>query len=510
MQMEHYAMYLRKSRADLALEALGEGETLARHKTMLLALAEKYEIPENAITEYHEIVSGESIQDRPEMQRLLEDVYRRKYVGVLVVEVERLARGNTKDQGEVANAFQYSSTKIITPAKIYDPNNEFDQEYFEFGLFMSRREYKTIRRRLEAGRQQSVQEGNYVGARRLYGYDIVRKSKRDRILVPIPEEAEVVKMVFTWAAYEKIGPAKIASRLNAMGVKATLADEWSRSTIRSMLQNVHYIGQVRWYTRTRRQEYDGSTGALVKKYVYDKQAVRTYPGKHEPIISEELFQAAQAAAALRNPPTKSACKLSNPFAGLLHCKHCGKSLRYQPYPSGPPWLLHETSSLCHIKSVKFEQVSDSIINALTNYIQNYTVAAQQNNDNTAIVAWESSLNALHGELEKAEKRRQRLFDAFEDGVYDRDEFLERKAACNHAIDEIRAKINATECEKPVHIDYAQKITDLHAMINCIKSETTSADDKNRFLRQFISDITLDTIDLGDKKGATPVTDVRLK
>lgn len=508
--MEQYAMYLRKSRADLALEDLGEGETLARHKTMLCALAEKYEIPETAITEYREIVSGESIQDRPEMQRLLADVYKRKYIGVLVVEVERLARGNTKDQGEVANAFQYSGTKIITPAKIYDPRNEFDQEYFEFGLFMSRREYKTIQRRLEAGKQQSVQEGNYVGARRLYGYEIVRQSKRDRILVPIPEEAEIVKLVFNWAAYENLGPAKIASRLNAMGVKATMAGEWGRSTIRSMLQNVHYIGLVRWYTRTQRRVYDDATGELVKKYVYSKDTVQTYPGKHQPIVSEELFAAAQIAAGLRNPPTKSACRLSNQFAGLMHCKHCGKSLRYQTCPSGSTWLIHETSSLCHIKAVKFDQVADSVVEALKKYIGNYEIAAHNTNDGTALAAWKSSVQAMYAELERAVKRRQRLFDAFEDGVYDKNEFVERKAACNWTIDEIKGKIKAAEAEKPLDINYKQKITDLHAMISCIQSSHTSAEDKNRFLRQFIADITLDTINLGDKKGATPVTDVRLK
>ena len=41
---EMYAMYLRKSRADIELEALGEGETLAKHKIMLFNLAAKHDI----------------------------------------------------------------------------------------------------------------------------------------------------------------------------------------------------------------------------------------------------------------------------------------------------------------------------------------------------------------------------------------------------------------------------------------------------------------------------------
>ena len=99
-----YAMYLRKSRADIELEALGEGETLRKHQAMLENLAAKHDIHPDQIVIYREIVSGESIQDRPEVQKLLEDVYAKKYKGVLVVEVERLARGNTKDQGEVQSS----------------------------------------------------------------------------------------------------------------------------------------------------------------------------------------------------------------------------------------------------------------------------------------------------------------------------------------------------------------------------------------------------------------------
>ena len=144
---EVYCKYLRKSREDMELEKYEEVDTLARHDKILEEYAQKHKL--NVIHTYREVVSGESIDERNEMQKLLRDVEAGKWAGVLVVEVERLARGDTSDQGIVANAFKYSSTKIITPVKTYDPTNEFDEEYFEFGLFMSRREYKTINRRLQ-------------------------------------------------------------------------------------------------------------------------------------------------------------------------------------------------------------------------------------------------------------------------------------------------------------------------------------------------------------------------
>lgn len=113
-----YCLYLRKSRADMEAEAHGEGETLARHEKILLELAKR---DHYSITQiYREIVSGETIASRPVVQHLLQEVEDGKWEGVLVVEVERLARGDTIDQGVMAQAFKYSNTKIITPLKVYN------------------------------------------------------------------------------------------------------------------------------------------------------------------------------------------------------------------------------------------------------------------------------------------------------------------------------------------------------------------------------------------------------
>lgn len=122
--MTAYAIYLRKSRVDLEAEAAGSGDTLARHRNTLLELAAARQLSVSKI--YEEVVSGDTIAARPQMQQLLSDVEAGRWEGVLVMEVERLARGDTIDQGLVAQAFKFSDTRIITPVKSYDPNNEFD------------------------------------------------------------------------------------------------------------------------------------------------------------------------------------------------------------------------------------------------------------------------------------------------------------------------------------------------------------------------------------------------
>ena len=152
-----YCMYLRKSRKDLELERLQPGSTLARHESILCSLAKSLTISVQSI--YREVGSGDTIQDRPVMQQLLTEVEKGLWEGVLVMEIERLARGDSIDQGIVTRTFQYSRTRIITPYKIYEPGNDFDLEYFVFSLFMFRREYKTINHRMQSGRLASVREG---------------------------------------------------------------------------------------------------------------------------------------------------------------------------------------------------------------------------------------------------------------------------------------------------------------------------------------------------------------
>jgi DNA invertase Pin-like site-specific DNA recombinase len=308
-----YCLYLRKSRADLEAEARGEGETLKRHEQILLELAKKLNL--NITKIYREIVSGETIAARPVMQQLLVDVEQGMWDGVLVMEIERLARGDTIDQGIVAQTFKYSNTKIITPMKTYDPQNEFDEEYFEFGLFMSRREYKTINRRLQNGRIASAKEGKYMGNIPPYGY-IRKKLQNDKgyTLEPFPEQADIVRLIFELytkgelqpdGTYKRLGTSLIARKLNDLHIPPAKADIWVTSSIQNILRNPIYVGKIRWNWRQ-----------TVKKMV-DGQIEKTRPRKganeyllsdgiHEALVDKQTWNLAQEF--LSNNPSKPAPK----------------------------------------------------------------------------------------------------------------------------------------------------------------------------------------------------------
>ncbi len=303
-----YSLYLRKSRADLEAEERGEGETLARHEKMLIELARRYGFSIGKI--YREIVSGESIEARPVVQELLKDVESGRWKGVLVVEVERLARGDTMDQGRVAKSFKFSNTKIITPIKIFDPNDECDEEYFEFGLFMSRREYKTINRRLQRGRVSSVKEGKYVGSVAPFGYDRVKLVKDKGYTLAKNDEAPVVEKMFQIYAYNEIAINEVVRRLNLAGFKPRKAKEWTISAVKDILSNPIYIGKIRWDSRKTVKEYRNG------KIVNTRPRNENYTlcdGLHEPIIDMETWNIVQEKRSKHTPAVIHNKVIQNPL-----------------------------------------------------------------------------------------------------------------------------------------------------------------------------------------------------
>ena len=486
-----YCLYLRKSRADLELEARGEFETLARHEAQLMEIADRMGLYIAKI--YRELVSGESIEDRPQMQQLLNDIYEGKYEGVLVMEIERLARGNTTDQGRVAEAFKISNTKIITPTKTYDPNDEYDEEYFEFSLFMSRKEYKTIRRRMQAGTIASVKEGNYLGAHRPYGYNIVKKGRNNRTLEIFEEEAEVIRMMFDWYVNDGLTFGEIAKKLSSMGIPTQRKTqlEWSHGTVRDMLSNVVYIGKVRWSARKWTKEYDDGKLVKVRRRQSEKNQI-IVQGKHPAIVTDELFQKAMERRKTRSVPINHLMKIQNPLSGILKCKQCGMSL-VRNVPQGkesgyPARVRHRSTKQCKIKTAPLDDVVKAVIDGLKVHIEDFTFKMTNDDENRRYKQREAEINRLMAELHKLKVTRSNLFELMEDGTYTKEEFKERKKVVTSKIQTVEATLERVEAEQIQPIDYQEKIYKFTDVIEKLKDESVDAKLKNDLLKDIIKHI----------------------
>jgi site-specific DNA recombinase len=445
-------------------EAHGEGETLARHEKTLLELAKRQHLNVSQI--YREIVSGETIAARPVMQQLLTDVEQRKWTGVLVMEVERLARGDTMDQGLVAQTFKYSDTKIITPMKTYDPTNEFDEEYFEFGLFMSRREYKTINRRLQSGRAASAKEGKYVASRAPFGYERVKiKNDKGYTLKVVPENAEIVKLIFSLYVYgeagengdkRRLGIQQLARRLNEMRIPPIRHDYWQKETIRDILINPVYVGKIRWNWRpVKKKMVDGKT-QKERPRNYDSDCILA-DGLHEAIIDKKTFDMAQEYIS-RNPPCPVGYKscLKNPLAGLIICGKCGRQMVLRKGYSKPDYIVCH-SRACDNVSSPFHLVEERVLTALTKWLSDYKLKwdaqSHEKKDNGIL---EKSIKKAENNISVLGKQLGATHDLLEQGVYTAEQFLDRFRTVSERINEAKKDYDALKNELSLSIEREER------------------------------------------------------
>jgi DNA invertase Pin-like site-specific DNA recombinase len=432
-------MYLRKSRQDNEAEARGEGETLARHKNTLLELAKRQKL--NITEVYEEIVSGETISARPEMQRLLSDVETDKWAGVLVMEVERLARGDTSDQGIVAKTFQYSNTKIITLMKTFDPRDEFDEEYFEYSLFMSRREYKIINRRMQRGRAASIKEGKYVANQPPYGYTRVKLDKQKGwTLKACTEQAEIVQMIFELytrgelqedGGFKRLGAGLIVRRLNRMGIPAKKGGLWVTASVRDILINPVYIGKLRWNWRPAVKKMAGG-GIKIERPRAKADEFILADGLHEGIIEKDVFSEAQELMK-RNPPRPIGERgvVKNSLGGIIVCGKCGRKMVRRPYPNSYPDTLMCALPECNNVSSRLSFVEDKLSEALEAWVGGHKLNLGSGDINNAkknkthIELKRKALNKVEEEIKILKKQQSRTHDLLERDIYDADMFLNR-------------------------------------------------------------------------------------
>ncbi len=455
--MEKYVMYLRKSRADIELESLGEVETLLRHEKLLLDLAKKQKIHITDI--YREVVSGETIAARPVIQRLLSEVSEGAWDGVLVTEIERLARGDTIDQGLVAQAFQISKTKIITPNKTFDPMNEFDEEFFEFNLFMSRREYKTINRRIQRGRIASAKEGKFLGSTAPYGYERVKiAGDKGYTLAIIPEQAVVISKIFEWYTigdlqpdntYLKLGAQRIARKLNESGSRPLVNDKWTKSSISDILKNPVYAGKIRWSYRKEKKVAKDSKISKVRRKSEDYIEVK---GLHEPIISENTFHEAQIVKSIRGHVTVPGSNiLKNPLSGLIYCSKCGALMTRLAQTSKTPYDTIKCPNIyCDNISSPLYLVEEVVIEALRDWLTNYKAKwVSERTDipySKEIKRTEEVLEQLKSSHEKLSAQKDKLYTLLEQGVYSVDIFKDRNKKLEAEGERLLSLIAKTEVE----------------------------------------------------------------
>lgn len=495
LKPEEVLIYLRKSRSDDPL--LSVEEVLQKHETILDEWVEKNlsaRIPEE--NRFREVVSGETIDDRPGVLEVLRLIESPKIKAILTVEVQRLSRGDLEDAGRLIKLLRYTNTIVITPTKIYDlANDEYDRDMFERELKRGNEFLEYQKKILNRGRLQSVSQGNFISSIPPYGYDkvfVTEGKRKSPILVINESQAEIVRLIFDLYVNQDMGHTNICRYLDETHVPPPVGKHWSAHSMRGILGNVHYIGKVKWNSRKQVNVVEDGEITIARPRAND---YLVFDGKHEAIISEELFEAALAKIG-RNHRTKPSKKLRNPLAGLLYCE-CGKAMTMRGYVDASGKQPYSYRVCCNDQyhcgngSCLYSEIINAVVQVLSQKIEEFETLAKADNSD-AVSAHTKLIKRLENKLENLRKREISQWEAQSDPDPAKRMpahiFQALNAKLLAEIETVETTLRNAQNNAPIVTDYPQKIVSLRTALDALLDDVLSAAQKNKFLKACIKRI----------------------
>lgn len=480
--------YLRKSRTDDA--SLTVEEVLEKHEAMLDDWAEKHiggKVPQQ--NKFYEVVSGETIKERPEFQKVLKMIESPKYKAIKCYDVSRLSRGDLEDAGRLIKLLRFTNTYVITLQKVYDLRDEYDREQFERELKRGNEYLEYFKKISNNGRLLSVQQGNYLGTKAPYGYDkttVMDGKRKCPTLKPNEAEADVVRMVFDMYVNQDMGRVNIAHRLNELKIPTRMGGLWAQDTIKTMLENDHYIGKVRWnWRKTINVVEDGEIKKKRPKTEVGEYLV--YEGRQPAIIDEDLFYAAREKQG-RNHRAKPNTKVRNPLAGLLFCQ-CGRAMSLRTYKShnAAPRLLCDNQVYCKTTSCLYDEIIDRVRDVLAQCIEDFEIRIE-NDDKDSRKLHDNLIKRLKKKLEELNKKEISQWEKYSEEGMPKEIFDKLNQKVLKEKDEIQQALCKAQESMPEPIDYEIKLRRLKDALNALNDPEVSAEKKNRLLKACIERI----------------------
>lgn len=233
--------------------------------------------------------------DRPALQRMLRDIADGRIEGVLVYKLDRLSRSQRDTMTLIEEVFLPAGVDFVSMTENLDTSTPVGMAMVGLLAVFAQLERAQIAERMAVGIEARARDGYYHGNKfSPVGYDY-----RDGLLHVIPYEAMMVKEAFEEVAQRK-SVHSVCRNFEQRGYRHRYGPFLARS-VGKMLRNPLYAGYI---------ENDGEL----------------YEGKHDAIVTRELFNRVQKVLAdrdLSNPNRKASFKANSALAGLLRCKHCG-------------------------------------------------------------------------------------------------------------------------------------------------------------------------------------------
>ena len=297
--------------------------------------------------------------------------------------------------------------------------------------------------------------GGYVSCC-LYGYKVLPNQKHKMVIDP--ETAPIVRRVFMDIIAGK-ATSQIARELNAEGIPTPLEyknitrkcqdteqprkPRWTHQRILEMLGNMKYTGCMVNNTRESR-------------FIRDKVQRRTSreewiinENTHEPIVTREEFDAAQAALR-RNPAFKR--KKSKTESFPFYCAHCGHKLGktvgldFHFYCVTSYWSENETD--CQQVRWDRKDIEDVIFEALKAQISIMKIETKARQQETVSKGTQlmQKLKVLSAELEAGDTQKIQSYMDYREGRITKEDFIALRSEREKRHAELKEQIHITESE----------------------------------------------------------------
>lgn len=222
---------------------------------------------------------------------------------------------NTILSSTIINLLTSINVHIFFESQNLNTRDVNSEVFIKLMAIFDEEESKDKSQKVKWGIERGKEKGIISSSSKLYGY---KYSVEENKLTIIPEEAEVVRLIFELFSQE-LGARRISNELNIRGIKTRNGAEFGKTTIQRIIKNEKYAGL------NNRCKYD--MGLVFNKNSYaqvrDNYEVNKTE-KIEPIISEELFYSCQkiANSKINTINSKGLFKGVSEYAGLLYCGKC--------------------------------------------------------------------------------------------------------------------------------------------------------------------------------------------
>jgi site-specific DNA recombinase len=251
-------------------------------------------------------ISGKNITARPAINEMLADIASGAVKNVVVFKIDRLTR-STADLIYLVDFFNNHDCAFNSLMESIDTLTASGRMFLKIVGIFAEFERENLVERVLLGIERKVHEG-YSLCKNIVSYGYTR-GIGEKIQVVCEEEAKIVREVFDMYINQGLSLRKIALKMNMLGVPTkTKKSKWEVKTVRNMLTNCNYIGNVRHHITKGVPQYEGE-------------------GVHEAIIPVELYEEAQKLILKNSNAGKTKRpKVNNYFSGLLVCSKCGETL----------------------------------------------------------------------------------------------------------------------------------------------------------------------------------------